>query len=182
MTKPTYLDSKKKHLVRSIMLRRVKKFNRVVGLAGPDINQYLDTFKNMGVEEFEVYEKDKQVFINQLRTIRGHRIQLKYMDILKADADAPKTLFDLDFCATIKHLKEHVVKFKDNFIMTFSLRGFSEKDTLKSFFSWRGEQICETERVKCDSLWYNLIHTKQGGSYLQINYFDTSPMFCISKL
>lgn len=181
MTKATYLDAKKKHLVRSIMLRRMKKFNRVVGLAGPDINEYLETFKNIGVEDFEVYEKDKQVFVNQLKTIRGHRIQLKYMDILKADADAPKTLFDLDFCATIKYLKEHVVKFKNNFIMTFSLRGFSEKDTLDCFFSWRGERIHEIERVKCDNLWYKLIHTEKG-SYLQMNYYDTSPMFCISKL
>ncbi len=49
-------------------------------------------------------------------------------------------MFDLDYCVSVRYMKEHLKKFKDNFIMTFSTR-IGIKETISKFFKFRHENI-----------------------------------------
>jgi len=72
-----------------------------------------------------------------------------------------------------------MLKFKNNFIMTFSGR-VSLKETLDRFFTAREERVMDSIVKK-----HSLLHTEyftNKGKYIQLTYRDTSPMFCIAKI
>lgn len=54
--KSTYIDSKNKILTRSYLFSKIKEKN-IVGLAGPDINNYISSCKKLGFKEIEVYQE-----------------------------------------------------------------------------------------------------------------------------
>lgn len=173
-------DRKRKKEVRDFLFSFFQdmQLNKVVGLAGPNISDYLNFLKSRGFNEFEIYEIDALTAIHQLSTVND-KITLKLGNILEADANEPNTLYDLDYCVTGRHMKEHMAKFKRNFIMTFSGR-VSLKETLDTFFKTRQEKVI-------GSLVRNhpMLHTEyftNKGKYIQLTYRDTSPMFCIAKV
>lgn len=155
-----------------------KNLNKIVGLAGPFIENYLNFCNSKGFTEFEIYEKDPQTIINQLSNL-NQKVQLKLKDITEADSEQPNTLYDLDFCGTVRYLKEPIAKFKDNFIMTFSIR-ISLAETLDTFFSVRDEKVIKTY-VKTTPLKHIEYHTDKG-KYIHIVYRDTSNMCCFAKI
>lgn len=173
-------DRKKKKEVRDFLfsLFADMQLKRIVGLAGPHIEDYIEFCKSKGYTEFEIYEKDDITAIYQLSKLKNS-VQLKLKDILEADPDQPSTLYDLDYCVTGRHMKDHMLKFKNNFIMTFSGR-VSLKETLDRFFTAREERVMDSIVKK-----HPLLHTEyftNKGKYVQLTYRDTSPMFCIAKI
>lgn len=178
--KPTYVDAVKKKAVRKYLID-LFKFNEVIGLAGPDINEYLTFFKKRRCKKFEVYEVDSSTMVKQLTSLRVDNIDLhlKYDDILQADPTRSNTLYDLDFCASVLYLKEHITRFKQNFIMTFSTRIGVQK-TIDTFFNTKKETILSKEKV--DVLFECTKFITDQGEYLFAQYRDTSPMCCIAKI
>jgi hypothetical protein len=179
--KLSYKDATKKKEVRDFLFSLFAdlQLKKVVGLAGPDINDYLEFCKSKGYEEFEIWENHAPTLMKQIRDIRVSKVELKYGNILNTSEDRHNVLFDLDYCVTVRYMQDHIKKFKDKFIMTFARR-IKDEETISSFFSIRGETILsKLDRVT------PLLHTiyeSTGGKYIFINYRDTSNMCCIAKI
>ena len=62
MTKRTYLNAEKKHAIRDFLFSYFT-FNTIVGLAGPDINDYIKWCKSKGYDIFEIWENEPSVLI-----------------------------------------------------------------------------------------------------------------------
>lgn len=173
-------DRKKKREARNFLFSFFENRNlkRIVGLAGPNIRDYLSYCKSKGFKEFVIYENHPATAIFQLSSIK-EPVSLKLMDIINADADDPCTLYDLDFCATVRSLKEHISKFKNRFIMTFCCR-VSIEETIDTFFKSRGEQVIST--FSKETPIKHTIFKTTNGKYVFLTYKDTSPMCCIAKI
>jgi hypothetical protein len=173
------MDAAQKKAVREFLIEHFK-FKNIVGLAGPDINEYIEWCKAKGYDEFEIFEADPSTMVSQLaRLNKKVRMTFTYGDVLKADSSKKDTLYDLDFCASVRHLKQHIAKFKEHFIMTFSTR-IGIQETIDTFFSARNEKIIKSEEV-FDPLPHTVFTTEQG-NYLFIKYCDTSAMCCFAKI
>ena len=178
--KKTYINSANKHAVREFLIQKFQ-FEQVVGLAGPDINEYLAYLESKGCKQFEIYENNSQVALQQLSKIRSKsKIALICGDILQANPDKQNVLFDLDFCASVRFLQEHIAKFKSNFIMTFSTR-IGLKETISTFFKARKEKVLDSVDYQ-SPMPHTIYTTKQGNKYLFIRYWDTSAMCCFAKI
>lgn len=178
MSKLTYLSGRNKHQVRNFLFSKMPSCNNIVGLAGPDIQECLKNYRKKGYRNIEVWEKDNSILLLQLSKV-NYPIQLRFGDILSANSDLPDTLYDLDYCCTIKYMREHLVKFQNNFIMTFSLRAGVD-NTITKFFKDRGETVL-SERVISYPFKYTVYKTIKG-TYIYTPYFDTSAMCCIAKI
>jgi hypothetical protein len=177
--KETYLQAANKIAVREFLFSHFK-FNTIVGLAGPDINEYLAKCKKNGFKDIIVYERDLETAIKQMQIVDNHNFQYKIGDILHADPDLEDTLYDLDYCVTARYMKEHIAKFKKNFIMTFSRR-IKDVESIATFFKTRGEKVVK-EIVKQSPIFHTVYKTHNGGIYIYTPYHDTSNMFCIAKI
>lgn len=178
----SYKDAKKKHLIREFILQRFE-FEKIVGLAGPDIEEYLDYLHKKGAKEFEIYEHNSEILAIQnakLQDIPFDNVKVINNDILCADSNTPKTFYDLDFCDSVKYLQEHIAKFTDNFIMTFSTR-IGIDYTIKTFFEAKKEIIKYAQEIH-DEFPYTIFTTESGNDYLFIRYKDTAPMCCFAKI
>lgn len=178
MTKETYLTATNKHAVREYLFSFFK-FSKIVGLAGPNINEYINWCKSKGYKDIEIWENTPDVAMHQMMKIK-YPVRMRFGDILQADPDRVKTLYDLDYCCTARYMKEHIAKFKDNFIMTFSRR-IKDAETIKTFFKARKEKIVATvkQSFPFDHTFYE---TDNGSRYVFVNYHDTSNMCCIAKI
>lgn len=175
--KQTY-DTKNKKTIRDFLLQNFK-FKSVIGLAGPDIEEYITYLKKKGYKNFEIYENSPNVLVKQLIALKTeNNLSLIYEDILKADANKSNVLYDLDFCGSVRYLQEHIAKFKNNFIMTFSSR-IGIQETIDTFFQARKEQII-SQIDKETPIKQTLIQTNNG-NYSFIRYYDTSAMCCFAK-
>ena len=177
--KTSYSDSVNKKKLREFLINKFT-FESVTGLAGPDINDYIQYLKSKGCKKFEIYENNPSIIVKQLSELNTPAdISLKYGDILSADNSEPNTLYDLDFCSTIKNMKEYIKKFKNNFIMTFSMR-FSMENTIKTFFSARDEEIISITEI-FSPFHHNVFKTDRS-EYLFATYKDSSTMCCFAKI
>ncbi len=173
-------DRKRKKEVRDFLFSFFEdmQLKRIVGLAGPHIQDYIEFCKSKGYTEFEIYEKDSITAIHQLATLKDC-VSLKLKDILQANADEPNTLYDLDYCVTVRHMKEHIAKFQNNFIMTFARR-VPLAETISTFFGVRNERII-TSSTKDSPIEHDVYVTNKG-RYIYVPYKDTSPMCCFAKV
>lgn len=177
--KTTYIDAQNKKLVREFLIQKFQ-FETIVGLAGPDINDYLEYLQTKGYKEFEIYENNPLVLTEQLNKLSTEaKVSLIEGDIYQADPNKPNTLFDLDYCASVRYLKDHIAKFKDNFIMTFSTR-IGLKETVDTFFEARQEKVIR--RINKSSPIPHTVYTTNNGRYLFVKYRDTSSMCCFAKI
>jgi hypothetical protein len=177
MTKKTYVNAEKKHAVREFLFSYFT-FNAIVGLAGPDINDYIKWCKSKGYDTFEIWENEPSVLMKQLTEVK-HPVSYKFGNILNTEIKQ-NVLFDLDYCVSVRYMKEHLKKFKDNFIMTFSTR-IGIKETISKFFKFRHENIVNEYDFDGPGL-QNKVFTTNLGKYLFITYADTSAMCCIAKI
>lgn len=178
MKKPTYLNASEKHRARRFLLSKFA-FEKVVGLPGPDFNHYINNLTGYGAKEFELYEYSPRVLMKQL-LIAKYPVNMHIGDILQADSRRTKTLFDLDFCVTATSCKPHIKKFTNNFIMTFSRR--DRYDNPISAFLKAKEQIIDKIITLFDPIKHSIVETKEGDSYIYVEYHDTSAMCCIAKI
>jgi hypothetical protein len=173
-------DRKRKKEVRDFLFSFYTdmQLNKIVGLAGPHIQDYINFCKSKGYTEFEIYEKDGLTAMHQLIQLKDS-VQLKLKDILEANPNEPGTLYDLDYCVTVRHMKEHIAKFKNNFIMTFARR-VPLTETIGTFFTVRDEHVIKTY-VYDNPINHTMYHTNKG-KYIYAPYKDTSPMCCFAKI
>lgn len=178
MTKETYINAANKHVVREFLFSYFK-YTSIIGLAGPNINEYIKWCKLRGYNDIEIWENTPNVMMHQIMQAK-HPVRMKFGDIINAEPNRVKTLYDLDYCATVYTLDKHIAKFKHNFIMTFSLRAGMEF-TIKEFFKARKERVISyIERQ--NPIRHTLFTTHNNGKYIFTPYRDTSAMCCIAKI
>lgn len=180
MTKVSYKDADKKKAVRQFLFSHYKK-SKIVGLAGPDINDYIKWCKDNGFEVDEVWERDPRVMMRQLTDLK-HDLNFKYRfgDIDNTDPNKENTVYDLDYCGSMKTLFKSVMKFKKTAVITFSLRGYGTEKTLKDFFRSRKEKVIhQTTKMKPMK---HIVITTTEGKYIATPYFDTTPMLSVAKI
>ena len=176
--KTSYKNSVNKKRIREFLISRFY-FENVIGLAGPNISEYINFLQSKGCKHFEIYENNPEMVVRQLSTIGPMKsdVSLIYDDILIAEPNKPKTLYDLDFCVTVRHMEKYIAKFRDSFIMTFSLRGITVKETIKFFLNTRNEELISEELFATHS-----VFTTNQSKYLFTRYHDTSTMCCFAKI
>ena len=178
MTKETYLNADNKYAVREFLFSHFK-LNTIVGLAGPNINEYIKWCKSKGYNDIEIWENTPEVAIHQLMNI-NYPVRMRFGNILEAEPNRIKTLYDLDYCVTARYMTEHIKKFKDNFIMTFSRR-IKDVETVKTFFKARKEKIISSIN-KFAPINHTIFTTNNNSKYIFTPYRDTSAMCCIAKI
>lgn len=173
--KESYKLSNRKKAVREFFF---SKFNlkSVIGLGGPDINEYIEWFNNKGFNNIQIWENNSDILFHQIKNI-NHKIELKYGDIVNCDIKSD-VLYDLDYTCTIKSITKDIQKFSNNFIITLCLRGV--KDTIEQFFKIKNEKILKIEEIKTPLL--HKKYTTNKGVYLYSSYRDSTPMCCIAKI
>ena len=65
-TKATYKDATRKKAVRKFLFSFFNEKN-IVGLAGPDIKEYISWCKENGIDNIELWENDPNVMFEQLK-------------------------------------------------------------------------------------------------------------------
>jgi len=180
MTKVSYKEAKQKKAVRDFIFSHYKN-SKIVGLAGPDINEYISWCKKNGFEIEEIWENDSRVMMRQLSDLKSNvMMKYKFGDINSTIPDKDKTVYDLDYCGCIHTLYSSVIKFKKNAVMTFALRGIGAEKTLSSFFKHRKEKI--VSRVTKSSPIKHINIKTDKARYIVAPYFDTTPMISIAQI
>jgi hypothetical protein len=180
--KNTYLNFQNKIETRDFLftLPAFKNCTDVIGLGGPDINEYMSKLRSYGFKNITIYENDIATFLRQIQVVEDHNFKHIFGDIVHAAPNMPNTLYDLDFCVTPRTTMQHIIKFTENFIMTFSRR-IPDEESIKRFFDARGENLI-FEEPKKSPIPHVILHTNTGAEYIKVNYRSTSNMFCITKI
>jgi hypothetical protein len=182
MTKSTYKDASNKHRVRELMMAITKVYRpkgKIVGLAGPDVEDYIKWCNSHDYTDIDVYEMNFQVMIHQIKTFGYVQpINIHYSDISKAPYKSG-VFYDLDFCASVKCLEEAIYKFRRHFMMTFSTR-IGIHETIDKFMKYRDEDMYTFSNHDEGRFIYTLINGKQ--SYFMVRYHDTSAMCTICDI
>lgn len=177
-----YSKAYRKKLVQQIVFDDFKQrgITKLVGLAGPNITDYLSFAKSKGIKQAEVYERDYINLIYQMQDFKPPiKTTVKYQDILDADL-YQDVIYDLDFCCTIDKAASHIKKFKNNAIVTLALRKIGLIPTLKKFckiVSKAKPDIILNVQVN-PNYKIHILNLKEC-SYTAYQYFDTTPMLLI---
>lgn len=173
-TKTSYLTSYNKKFIRNRVIPHGKK---LIGLGGPDIEEYTRFIRSKGYKSIRVWENNPIIYSTTLPKIPHLKIQYNIEDILRAPVEKD-VVYDLDFCQSIDTLKPHIQRFKENFILTLSERGKPKFSSLLVFASYRSESIQEIIEVSEN----DRIMITNKGKYVAYRYWDTSPMLVIKPL
>lgn len=167
MKRATYRDCDQKTRLRKHLFNKAKGFKSLVGLAGPDIEAYIPFVQSYGIRNIQIYENNRETLLLQIYKIQKHNLDINLINSNIGEATYQKgVLYDLDYCCTIRSVMEDVSKFRDNFIMTFSVKDrCSQIETVRLFLEARGEQQ-----------WGNLL-VAEDGSYL-IRTFENRQYKC----
>lgn len=159
MTKLDYNNALEKHKVRNKAFSYINN-NKIIGLGGPNINEYIDFLYNNGFNNITIYEQNRKTFIHQLNILKSKNITIINDNINSCVID--NTIFyDLDYCCRMDSLDLDWIHKIDNFLITVSYM-YSTID-------------------KSLALFFNNKSLNNNYSYKVFKYFDTSPMLSILK-
>jgi hypothetical protein len=181
--KLSYKDASNKKAVREFLfsLFAQQQLNKIVGLAGPDVPDYIKFCESNGYTEFEIYENHIPTIFDQIKFLRTKaKVSLTYGNILNADTNRENVLFDLDYCVTVRYMHDHLKKFNKNFIMTFARR-ITDEETFNSFFKAKGEKL-KSVLTLFNPIRHSILSTEEGNKYYYVEYYDTSAMCCFAKI
>ena len=184
MRKTDYSKSYNKKIVQEIVFNQLKnkKLNKLIGLAGPNIKTYMSFVKSKGIKQAEIYERD---YVNLLYQMRDFNPPIKttvlYQDIYAADL-YQDTMYDLDFTCCINEAAPHIKKFKDNSIITISIRPIGFESTIKKFCNIISHIKPKIFLNALVNNYYKLHKIEwKNQSYHLYEYRDTTPMLTIIK-
>lgn len=183
-TKNDYSESNKKKIVQKIVYKQAvakQKITKLIGLAGPNISDYLSFIKSMGITIAHIYEKNPKQLLLQLmdyRSIIDARMQ--FNDILEATPNQEDTLYDLDFDCSIIVVRDHIKKFIKNSIVTVAIRPIGLRKTISIYCELRGEAHPVIEyNVHINKNYKVHMVTGEKTSYTIYQYRDKSNMLTI---
>lgn len=179
--KVIYDQAHKKLEVRTKIFSRFTRFNRLIGLAGPNLDQYVKFFASQGIKDFQIWENNRQTLLHQIVQSSNHiNLKLNFGDILNAPVRTD-TLYDLDFCGLLPTFRDHLIKFrKATCILTVCTRDIharNKEDSIHLFLSYRG-QLCK--RIEWNGT-EGIVTTRNHRQYGIAGYLShvNSPMMMI---
>ncbi len=172
--KLTYSKAHNKKFLRNNLFPVGKK---IIGLAGPDIEEYVDFLQQKGYKDISIYENNPGIFLNQLLHMKNLPIKYRLEDILLAPYEE-NTFYDLDFCGHITSFKAHIKKFHSNFILTVSELMKKKWSSIPLFLKYREEELLDTIQIS-DNEQLIISNKKKYSCY---TYFDTSWMLIIKPI
>lgn len=184
--KTSYLLSINKRIVQREIFSRLekKKLNKVIGLGGPDLTNYLLLLNKYNVKHAEIYEYDISNLTLQLNTYKPIiDNQVLYGDVLYATPDKSDTFYDLDFCCSIINARNHIKKFKNNVCYTLSIRPVGLEKTIKEFSKLiDGTRKPTLTLIKQEKEYKSYSLKTDSKKYLCYIYRDSVPMLTISSI
>jgi hypothetical protein len=184
--KTTYKNALAKKLARKEVFSFFKKKHTLIGLAGPDLIDYVSFIRDKGFSDIRIYENNRSMFLNQLSQLhQANRIKnipedstsYYFGDIYNAPL-IKDAVYDLDFISTIAPVEKHLKKFKDcKIILTVRARFHRVQDIFTLFSHYIGTRLI-------GELQWNKTHKSgyfdtEKGRYHFITYKDTAPMVMI---
>lgn len=186
ITKTSYEKSVNKRTLQTDIFSSVRgRFKHLVGLGGPNINDYLGLVKKAGIKTSQIYENNAGQLLIQASTFKPViSTQVIYGDIIQAETGLKNTLYDLDFCFSIKNAEEHIEKFRhDCTLITLALRPVDMETTIRKYIkALTGAKTysCNfVRKTKAYSEYVIRVKSKLLRCYV---YRDSSPMIVISNL
>lgn len=169
MERETYKDCDQKIKLRNYLFNKIRnKYKNLIGLGGPDLEEYVSFVRSYGIKNIHIYENNIKTFLLQISKIHNLDINLTYNNI-GATEYYSDVLYDLDYMCTIRTVTDDVAKFKDNFIMTFALKDrCTQIETVRLFLDSRGEEQYGNIKPLEDGGY--LIKTFEGKTYKSYKY------------
>lgn len=186
IVKQSYKQSVNKRIVQKEVYREAKgKFKHLVGLGGPDLDEYLRLARYAGIKNAIIYEFDvDQLLIQMSKNNNTIPTRVLFDDIFHCPAGLEDTLYDLDFCCSTQTAKPHIRKFKhDPAVFTFSIRPVGLRDSVRQYVrSMYSHVRYDFELIEQSSSFrrYELI-TDEGVQTAYV-YSDSSPMLVFSHI
>lgn len=185
MSKLDYSQSYRKKEVQNIVFSEAKQtlgYKKLIGLAGPNITDYLSFVKKMGIKEAEVYENNYTHMLYQMGNFKPPiNTTVKFQDVYSAPL-YQDVIYDLDFCCTIINAHKHIRKFnKSKSVITLSLRGVGLMPTIKKFCKLVrniGKPIIKLNVLITPNYKKHIINY-ENAMYTLYEYRDTSSMLTI---
>lgn len=184
--KTSYLQSTNKRIVQKEIFSKLKKkkLNKVIGLGGPNLTNYLALLHNYDVEQAEIYEYDISKLALQLKSYKPViNSEILFSDVINAVPDKSNTFYDLDFCCSIINAAPHIKKFKNNVCYTLSIRPVGLEKTIKHF----SKLVDDTKKpiltlIKEKEEYKSYCLKTDSKKYLCYLYRDSTPMLTISSI
>ena len=139
MKKLSYKEAFLKRATQEYIFSRAS-FHNIIGLPGPDIQDYVMLLKEYGFERIELFENDFDVFIEQLCKLPKES-NLTMGNILHY---INKEWFnDLDFCCSITSIEKKLQKIclLKEYSLTVSVRPIGTENTISIYKKYAGEDI-----------------------------------------
>lgn len=172
--KDSYTTSVEKKFLRN---RIIPQGRNLIGLGGPDIEEYVAFARKKGYKDIKVWENNPAVWQNCLSKLKNLNIEYNVADIINAPIHS-NCIYDLDFCCSIKRVKPYVEKFRDNFVLTVSELYAKKLSSVPIFADYRNEVIQKVIHINDTD---HLLLTNLG-KYMVYSYHDTSQMLIIKPL
>ena len=184
--KRDYSQAKHKKAVQRLIFKDVRKYGykQLIGLAGPNISDYLNFVKKNGISDILIYENDFKNLLTQMKNYNHvSNVSVKFQDIINAPI-FNDCVYDLDFCCSIQNARKYLKKFKNNScIITFSLRPIGLRETIAYFAKLMSTKkpIIEYNFKITDEYRLHKIVISETVSYDCYQYSDTVPMLTIKS-
>lgn len=186
IVKDSYKNSLNKRTVQREVYREIKgKFKHLIGLGGPDLNDYLKFARNAGIKNAIIYEYNiDQLLIQASKNNSTIPTRVVFDDIISCPSGVQDTFYDLDFCCSVQTANPHISKFKnDPAAFTFSIRPLGLRDSVRQYVRcMQNNTDYEFNLIESSSFFrrYELV-TNRAVQTAYI-YKDTVPMLVISNL
>jgi hypothetical protein len=191
--KKSYTECPRKAFIKQLVYPNYSHLDRVEGLAGPNIVEWVHWMRKNHFKRLFSWEHDTKTLTTQALSLKENGIKavrLRQGDILNAEV-RNDTFYELDFCGPMESFIPHIRKFTDNVMFNVTLRpgpkkfnedgeiGTYKKEAIAMFFrernEWRiGIPIQISKNVE-------LVETTKG-RYIIATYRDTQAMLTIAKL
>ena len=185
IVKQSYKQSVNKRIVQKEVYREIKgKFKHLVGLGGPDLDEYLRLARYAGIKNAIIYEFNvDQLLIQASKNNNTLPTRVVFDDIISCPSGINDAFYDLDFCCSVQTAMPHISKFKnDPAAFTFSIRPLGLRDSVRNYVrSTQNNTDYEFNLIETSSSFrrYELITSRAvQTAYI---YKDTVPMLVISS-
>lgn len=172
MTKMSYVENAdRKKFIRDMI---IPKGERIIGLGGPNITEYIAFVRERGYRDIEIYENNQEIIMRQIPQLMGQNIKLIMKDIIAAKHEEGIFL-DADYCCHISSIRRHVQKLQGDYALTVSELMKKKFSSIEPFLRYRGEVLISIESPNDNER----VITSDKQKYVAYSYCDTSPMLVI---
>lgn len=185
VVKESYKNSLNKRTVQREVYQQIKgRYKHLIGLGGPDLDDYLKFARYAGIKNAIIYEYNvDQLLIQASKNNSTLPTRVIFDDIISCPSGVENAFYDLDFCCSVNTATPHINKFRnDPVAFTFSIRPLGLRDSVRNYVRcMQNNTDYEFNLIESSSSFrrYELV-TNRAVQTAYI-YQDTVPMLVISS-